>query len=204
MKKKVFLVLTILLLTGCSFVRINTDNIDTIVEIILSKDNNLYNRVGRGYKYYVPRGVTYIDTDETNEKLYSKGNYYYLYIDIVSYYQKISEKYDDDKDIYYSRKFTKDEGFSSDGYLKITKKENLYYIDFVYNYATIETVVDKDDINDAVLNSAYILSTIQFNKNVIDLMIDSEKIGNREEKYEVFKNKEEDKSELQVKENERK
>ena len=101
MKKKVFLVLTILLLTGCSFVRINTDNIDTIVEIILSKDNNLYNRVGRGYKYYVPRGVTYIDTDETNEKLYSKGNYYYLYIDIVSYYQKISEKYDDDKDIYY-------------------------------------------------------------------------------------------------------
>ena len=204
MKKKVFLVLTILLLTGCSFVRINTDNIDTIVEIILSKDNNLYNRVGRGYKYYVPRGVTYIDTDETNEKLYSKGNYYYLYIDIVSYYQKISEKYDDDKDIYYSRKFTKDEGFSSDGYLKITKKEKIYYIYFVYNYATIETVVDKDDINDAVLNSAYILSTIQFNKNVIDLMIDSEKIGNREEKYEVFKNKEEDKSELQVKENERK
>ena len=205
MKRIVLVVLTILLLTGCTIVRINTDNIDTIVEIILSKDNNLYNRVGRGYKYYIPRGVTYIDTDETNEKLYSNGNYYYLYIDIVSYYQKIAEKYSDEENIYYSRKFTKEEGFSSNGYLKITKKEKLYYIDFVYNYATIETVVDKDDINNAVLNSAYILSTIQFNKDVIDLMIDSEKIGNREEKYEVFKNKEEeDKSELQVNENNRK
>ena len=160
------------------------------------------NRVGRGYKYYVPRGVTYLDTDETNEKLYSNGNYYYLYIDVVSYYQKIANKYDKEDNIYYSREFTEDEGFSSNGYLKITEKDNLYYIDFVYNYATIETVVDKNEVNDAVLNSAYILSTIQFNKNVIDLMIDSEKIGNREEKYEVFKNKEaeEEKSELQVNE----
>ena len=202
MKKIVLLVFAILLLTGCTIVRINTNNIDTIVEIVLSKDNNLYNRVGRGYKYYVPRGVTYLDTDETNEKLYSNGNYYYLYIDVVSYYQKIANKYDKEDNIYYSREFTEDEGFSSNGYLKITEKDNLYYIDFVYNYATIETVVDKNEVNDAVLNSAYILSTIQFNKNVIDLMIDSEKIGNREEKYEVFKNKEaeEEKSELQVNE----
>ena len=202
MKKIVLLVFAILLLTGCTIVRINTNNIDTIVEIVLSKDNNLYNRVGRGYKYYVPRGVTYLDTDETNEKLYSNGNYYYLYIDVVSYYQKIANKYDKEDNIYYSREFTEDEGFSSNGYLKITEKDNLYYIDFVYNYATIETVVDKNEVNDAVLNSAYILSTIQFNKNVIDLMIDSEKIGNREEKYEVFKNKEaeEEQSELQVNE----
>lgn len=203
MKKIALFVLTILLLTGCTIVRINTDNIDTIVEVILSKDNNLYNRVGRGYKYYIPRGVTYIDTEETNEKLYSNGNYYYLYVDVISYYQKISDNYKDDKDIYYSRKFTKKEGFSSDGYLNITKKGNLYYIDFVYNYANIETVVKKEYLKDTVLNSAYILSTIQFNKDVIDLMIDSEKIGNREEKYEVFKNKKEEnkESELQVNDN---
>lgn len=202
MKKIALFVLTILLLTGCSFVRINTDNIDTIVEIVLSKDNNLYNRVGRGYKYYIPRGVTYIDTDETNEKLYSNGNYYYLYVDVVSYYQKISDNYEKNDELYYSRKFSKKDGFSSDGYLNITKKNNLYYIDFVYNYANIETVVKKEYLNDAVLNSAYILSTIQFNKDVIDLMIDNEKIGNREEKYEVFKNKkEEKKSELQVNDN---
>ena len=37
MKKVVILTLMILLLTGCSIVRINTNNIDTIVEVILSK-----------------------------------------------------------------------------------------------------------------------------------------------------------------------
>lgn len=188
-----------LLLTGCSIVRINTNNIDTIVEVILSKNNNLYNRVGRGYKYYVPRGVTYIDTDENNDKLYSKGNYYYLYVDVVSFYNKIDIEYSEKDDVYYSRKFSTDDGFSSNGYLEITNKDNLYYVTFVYNYAKIETIVSKNELNNAVLNSAYILSTIQFNSDVISLMIDSEKMNNREEKYELFKNKKvEDSSELQV------
>ena len=67
----------------------------------------------------------------------------------------------------------------------------------------MKTIVKKEYLKDTVLNSAYILSTIQFNKDVIDLMIDSEKIGNREEKYEVFKNKKEEnkESELQVNDN---
>lgn len=199
MKKVVILTLMILLLTGCSIVRINTNNIDTIVEVILSKNNNLYNRVGRGYKYYVPRSVTYIDTDENNDKLYSNGNYYYLYVDVVSFYNKIDIEYSEKDDVYYSRKFSTDDGFSSNGYLEITNKDNLYYVIFVYNYAKIETIVSKNELNNAVLNSAYILSTIQFNSDVISLMIDSEKMNNREEKYELFKNKKvEDSSELQV------
>lgn len=201
MKRIILIVLISFLLTGCTIVRINTNNIDTIVEVILSKNNNLYNRVGRGYKYYIPRGVSYIDTNETNEKLYSKGNYYYLYVDVISYYKKIANDFESDEDLFYSRKFSKEEGFSSDGYLKIKQKDNLYYIEFVYNYATIESVVLKKDINDTVLNSAYMLSTIQFNEDVIDLMINTEKIGNREEKYELFKNKqknENDNLELKV------
>ena len=64
MKKIIICILALLFITGCTIVRINTSSIDTIVDVILSKDNNLYNRVGRGYKYYVPRGVTYIDTNE--------------------------------------------------------------------------------------------------------------------------------------------
>lgn len=200
MKRKALLaIVMILLLTGCTVVRINTDSIDTIVEVILSKDNNLYNRVGRGYKYYVPRGVTYIDTDETNDKLYSNGNYYYLYVDVISYYQKISNDYVENSDAYYSRKLSKDEGFESDGYLEITKRDDLYYVEFMYNYAKIETIVSKADLNSTVLNSAYVLSTIKFNDSVIKLMIDEEKLNNREEKYEIFKNqKDEDSSELQV------
>ncbi len=189
MKKLVICILILLLVTGCTVVRIDTSNIDTIVSVILSKDNTLYNRVGRGYKYYVPRGVSYIDTDELNDKLYSNGNYYYLYVDTISYYEQIALDYKEDSSLYYSRKLTKDDGFKYDGYLEIKEDNNLYYITFVYNYAKIESVVPKEDINDVVLNSAYILSTIQFNSDVIKLMIDEEKLNNREEKYEVFKNK---------------
>ena len=58
MKKIILLGLITLILTGCTIVRIDTTRIDNIVSVVLSKENTLYNRVGRGYKYYVPRGVT--------------------------------------------------------------------------------------------------------------------------------------------------
>ncbi len=194
MRKIVLCLLILILITGCTVVRIDTSNIDTIVDVVLSKNNTLYNRVGRGYKYYVPRGVTYIDTAELNEKLYSKGNYYYLYVDTISFYEQIDVEYTPHQDVYYSRKFSKDNGFKYDGYLEIKEQDDLYYITFVYNYARIESVVSKRDINDVVLNSAYILSTIQFNSDVIELMIDSDKLDNREERYEVFKNNKDDSS----------
>ena len=80
MKKLILMLLAVFLFTGCTVVRINTDNIDTIINVVLSKENTLYNTVGKGYKYYRPRGVTYIDTTEYNEKLYSNGYNYYLYV----------------------------------------------------------------------------------------------------------------------------
>ena len=198
--KRILAVLLICLVCGCTVVRIDTDNIDTIVDVVLSKDNTLYNRIGRGYKYYVPRGVTYIDTDDLNDKLYSNGNYYYLYIDAISYYNGTEVDYEENSNVYYSRKISSDEGFNWSGYLEIEKVDDLYYIQFVYNYAKIETVVPKRDLNDAILNSAYILSTIQFNRDVIQLMLDDEYFTNREEKYEAFTKDEgkEDHFELQV------
>ena len=69
MKKLIIMMLAVFLFTGCTVVRIDTDNIDTIINVVLSKENTLYNTVGKGYKYYRPRGVTYIDTTEYNEKL---------------------------------------------------------------------------------------------------------------------------------------
>lgn len=198
--KRILAVLLIFLVCGCTVVRIDTDNIDTIVDVVLSKDNTLYNRIGRGYKYYVPRGVTYIDTDDLNDKLYSNGNYYYLYIDAISYYNGTEVDYEENSNVYYSRKISSDEGFNWSGYLEIEKVDDLYYIQFVYNYAKIETVVPKRDLNDAILNSAYILSTIQFNRDVIQLMLDDEYFTNREEKYEAFTKDEgkEDHFDLQV------
>ena len=181
------MLLSVILFTGCTVVRIDTTNIDNIISVVLSKKNTLYNRVGKGYKYYVPRGVTYIDTTELNDKLYSNGNYYYLYIDAVSYYHKVKINYKEDPDAYYSEKI---EANGKDGYLEIQKQKNgKYVIEFVYNYAKIEAMVDEESINEVVLNASYILSTVKFNNKVIKLMLNENYFTNKEEKYDIFANK---------------
>lgn len=182
MKKITILLLSILLFTGCTVVRINTKSIDNILNVVLSKNNKLYNRVGKGYKYYVPRGVTYIDTSDLNDKLYSDGNYYYLYIDAVSYFYKTKNDYIENNNAYYSKKI---EG-KKEGYLEINKIGSKYKIDFFYNYSKIEAIVEKKDIEKVVLNASYILSTVKFNDNIIELMLNNDYFTNKEEKYEKF------------------
>lgn len=189
MKKIVLLALVTLILTGCTIVRIDTTSIDNIVDVILSKENTLYNRVGRGYKYYVPRGVTYIDSSGSNDKLYSNGVYYYLYLDEISYYYKKSVDYKVDNSKYYSRKINNKGNL---GYLEITKQDDLYLIEFVYNYARIEALVPEEDINDTVLNCSYILSTIKYNSNIVKLSLEDDFLKNKEEEYNVFSSKNND------------
>ena len=189
MKKILLLGLAALILTGCTIVRIDTTSIDNILNVVLSKENTLYNRVGRGYKYYVPRGVTYIDSSGSNDKLYSNGVYYYLYLDEISYYYQKSLDYKEDDSKYYSRKIDNDGNL---GYLEITKQDDLYLIEFVYNYARIEALVPEEDINDTVLNSSYILSTIKYNNNIVKLSLEDDFLQNKEEKYDVFSAKNQD------------
>ncbi len=191
--KIVVLCLLVFLLSGCTIVRIDTTSVDNIVDVVLSKDNTIYNRVGIGYKYYVPRGVTYIDSTGTNDKLYAGGIYYYLYLDEVGYYYKTSQKYKVDNDKYYSRKL-------DNGYLEITEKGDKYLVEFVYNYAKIEALVPEDDIETTVLNSSYILSTIKYNKDIIKLSLSDDFLTNKEEKYEEFTSKQESNSFLRYEE----
>lgn len=187
MKKLLLLFLTMLLVTGCTVVRIDTHEIDNIVNVVLSKENKLYNRVGKGYKYYIPRGVNYIDTNDLNDRLYSDGNYYYLYIDAVSYFYKTKVDYQEKGQAYYSKKIKG----KKEGYLEIQKLDNQYKVEFFYNYAKIETLVKKDDLLDVVLNASYILSTVKFNDNVIKLMLNEDYFVNKEERYNLFTKKQE-------------
>lgn len=186
--KKVIILLLCFFLTGCTVVRIDTKNLDNILNVILSKENNLYNRVGKGYKYYIPKGVTYIDTDELNDKLYSDGIYYYLYIDVVSYFHKIENDYKEDESLYYSKKIDGDKN----GYLEIKEENDKYHIKFFYNYSIIEAITSKEDINKVVMNASYILSTIQFNDNIIKLSLDEDYFTNKEEQYNEFKKKQDE------------
>ena len=187
-KKGIILCLITILLTGCTIVRIDTTSIDNMVNIVTSKNNTLYNRVGIGYKYYVPRGVTYIDSSGTNDRLYSNGVYYYLYLDEIAYYYKNSLNFKEDPFKYYSKKINNK---NKKGYLEITQKDELYLIEFVYNYAKIEALVPEEDIEMTVLNSSYILSTIKYNKNIIKLALEDDFLKRKEEKYEEFTSKKE-------------
>lgn len=186
MKKITILVLTVLLLTGCTIVRIDTNSIDNTINVVLSKKNKLYNQIGKGYKYYIPRGVNYIDSNELNDKLYSNGNYYYLYIDVISYYYQKAIDYTVNDKAYYSTKLDFND---LHGYVEINKIDDKYFIEFMYNYAKIETVVEKEGIEDVILNASYILSTIKFNNNVIKIMLNDDFLVNKEEKYDIFTSK---------------
>lgn len=187
MKKIITIIFVIFITAGCTIVRIDTKSIDTTINVVLSKNNKLYNRIGKGYKYYVPKGVSYIDTDEYNDKLYSNGVYYYLYVDTVSYFYKRNITYKENKDAYYSRKIDIN---NKKGYLEINKvKDDKYHVDFLYNYAKIEALVPKSELNTVILNSTYILSTIKFNNNVVKLMLNDDYFINKEEKYDVFESK---------------
>lgn len=185
MKKWVSLLLVIfsLSLTGCTAVRIDTKDTDNIVDVVLSKDNKLYNHIGKGYKYYIPRGMSYIDTNEFNDKIYSVGKYYYLYIDAISYYhQKEIKKEKSENSIYYKEIKINDKR----GYIDVKKQDDKYLVEFMYNYARIESLVNKEDINNVILNSSYILSTVKFNNNVIKILLDEDYFKYKEEKFELF------------------
>ena len=196
MKKLILMLLAVFLFTGCTVVRIDTDNIDTIINVVLSKENTLYNTVGKGYKYYRPRGVTYIDTTEYNEKLYSNGYNYYLYVDINSYYYKKEFTYEENDKAYYSKYLEINDKF---GYVEINEYKGLYLIEFLYNYAKIEALVEKDDINQTILDATYILSTIKYNSNVIKIMLNEDYFTDKEERYDVFTPKNTVKSDTEIK-----
>ena len=183
MKKILLLMITCLLITGCTVVRIDTDSINNITGVILEKDNTLYNHVGKGYKYYIPRGITYIDTVGLNDVLYSNGNYYYLYIDAPGYIKNIEYDYKENKDLYYSKKIDIN---NKKGYLEISENDDKYTIKFVYNYGTFEAIVDKNSINEVVTEASYILSSIKYNDKVISLSLNDDYFVNREEQYKEF------------------
>lgn len=201
MKKIILIFSLVLILTGCSIVRIDTSNIDTILNVILTKDNKLYNQIGQGYKYYLPGGVTYIDSDDLNDILYCNGTYYYLYIDAISYYYGAEKEYKENPDVYYSKKINTEDGFKYSGYIEIEEEDNLYYLEFVYNYAKIEAIVDKENLNDAVLNSSYILSTIKYNHNIVELLLEDDYFTNKTGKYNNYNSKEESEKFVLEKEN---
>ena len=59
-----------------------------------------------------------------------------------------------------------------------------------YNYAKIETYVDESNLNEAIEDMSYILSSVKFNDSLLKKMYDSGRFDSKEEVFKLFDNKE--------------
>ncbi len=180
LKKIVLLLLCVFVLSGCSIVRINTDSYETNIYNILKRKTHKINTNSVGYQYYLLNGITKKEGNEFNQVLRSSNGTYYMYVDLVSYYHKISKDYTPDKKAYISKSINYKE---NTGYLEVIDKEDYYYVKASYNFSKIEAHVSKKKLNDALSEIFYTLSSIKYNDTIIE-----EILGN--EKYDLSENKE--------------
>lgn len=181
--KKIVLLLSLILVTSACTNLNNLDYKDNINEVIKSNSNNkLYNHVGNGYKYYLPKYMSVKNMINFNEKINSNDYTYYLYLDVVSFNSKKQDKINKKCDINYEFKQN-----SNEGYLCVNNVNNEYLVEIVYNYAKIEVKVAKNDLNEAINNGIIILSTIKYDSDLISKMIGESKLDGSEETLNIFK-----------------
>ena len=179
----VLLSISCLLLTGCSVVKVNT-NIDGMIDTIMNSSNKLYNVYFDGYKYYLPKGLKFINKEEYNALFRDKFNVnYYLYVDIISYYHKTVEKYTEKASIFYSKELNYNKKY---GYLEIKEVEDKYYIQCMYNYAKIEVYTDKNHLNNTICNIFNVLKSIDYNDKILDSLVGENKLNYKEETFNIF------------------
>lgn len=187
MKKYLLLFLCLILLSGCTVTRMDNKTQEEVIDKILSLDINLYNKVGKGYKYYAPRGVVRLDSNTYNDVLKRNDITYYLYVDVVSYYYKSDIDYNKSKNAYYYNDLKYG---NKTGYIEITENKDNLYVQMVYNYAKIETYVKEKDLNTALEDISYILSSVSFNDSLLNKMYEEGAFDSNEEVYRLFDNKE--------------
>lgn len=187
MKKSLLILLIAIILSGCTITRIDNYDYDKLINNILSINIKMLNKIGNGYEYYTPKGVVRIEANDYNDILKRDDIKYYLYVDVVSYYYKNEEKYKKNDNVYYSLPINKDE---KQGYIEIREDKNKLYVEMNYNYAKIETYVDKKDLKKALTDMSYMLSSVKFNDSLLKKMYDSGDLASKEEVYKLFDNKE--------------
>jgi len=183
MKKILLLLCLVFVLTGCSVKTISNDNIDTIIDSVLKEENSLSNSYFSGYKYYLPRGIKMVNKKEYNAKLVSGNKTYYLFVDVIAYYNKASMTFTANNESYYSRKLYYN---GKEGYIEITKEKDNYFIELMYNYAKIETLVKQKDLNSTILRSLSILSSIKYNDIIIETLIGENVLDYKETMFNIF------------------
>ena len=181
MIKKILIIISIFMLCGCAR-DINDMSLEEIIDTSIKEEANLYNTNNKGYRYYLPTEFTIKRDGDFVQELLSHSKTYYMYVDIVSYYYKNEVKHDRELDDYKYYNFSYDD---NDGYLKITKNDNNFFVELCYNYAIIEVEVEESELRYAVSRSITILKSIKYNDLVIENYINSNDLDSSETIYKI-------------------
>ena len=182
--KKILIIICLLFITGCSDVRkLSYDDIINNIATRANKDN-VYRT---GYSYYLPRGMRVSDSTLYNESITDARYKYYLYVDIVSYYKKVTKDYTINSNALVSKKLEYDGKF---GYVEVNLlKNDKYLVEIMYNYAKIEVIVDKSNLNEAMLSIINILKSVEYNDSIIANLMGDDILNFSEEEFNIFNTK---------------
>ena len=182
--KKILIIICLLFITGCSDIR--KQSYDDIINNIATRANkdNVYRT---GYSYYLPRGMQVADSTLYNEAITDARYKYYLYVDIVSYYKKVTKDYSVNDNALVSKKLDYDGKF---GYVEVNLlKNDKYLVEIMYNYAKIEVIVDKRYCNEAMLSIINILKSVEYNDSIIANLMGDDVLNFSEEEFNIFNTK---------------
>ena len=182
--KKVLIIICLLFITGCSDIR--KQSYDDIINNIATRANkdNVYRT---GYSYYLPRGMQVADSTLYNEAITDARYKYYLYVDIVSYYKKVTKDYSVSNNALVSKKLEYDGKF---GYVEVNLlKNDKYLVEIMYNYAKIEVIVDKSKCKEAMLSIINILKSVEYNDSIIANLMGDDILNFNEEEFNIFNTK---------------
>lgn len=190
MKNKylVIMIVVVLLLSGCTITNINNLSNDQIVAKVLEEPFNRTNTALEGYKLYLPNGMKLVFDNNNNNILYADGDKYYLYVDLVSYYNKYNNDYkiSSQNTAIYSKDIDYD---NKKGYVLITKYEDKYFLEVMYNYSKIEVITTN--VNKALANSLLVLKSVKFNDKAIESLIGNSSLNYGEEQFNLLRPKKE-------------
>lgn len=194
MKRIIFVFVSVLLLAGCTVIDFQEESVEEIITTIVEKDVDLYNNVFEGYKFYVPRGLKVINKSNNNIEILSDNDTFYMYVDIVSYHYKTKKTFEPSNSNYLSKELRFNDKL---GYIDITELYNKYFVEFMYNYVKIEAYIEKEKLNEVILNMSYILSSVQYNDMVINTFVGENSFDYKEEKFDIFESKRDNSSFLE-------
>ncbi len=185
--KKIIVLLSIVLLsvTGCSIKKLDDDDIKKNINTLLSENVKISNVNFEGYEYYVPTGLKFLNKEEYNAVFRDRfDNKYYLFVDVIGYYHKIENTYEENTEAYYSEKLNFSKG--RDGYIEIDEVSDKYFIQYVFNYGRMQALVKKDDLIRVINNMSYVLRSIRYNDEVLDSLVGENILSYAEENFSLF------------------